>query len=43
MLEGLRQKGWSMLNLLNIEREAKVETPVVKILAHWDNQAICTQ
>lgn len=41
-LEGLRQKGWSVLNLLVIERESKVRNTNVKILAQGDNQVICT-
>lgn len=42
-LEGLRQKGWSVLDLLIIEREKKVRNTAVKILAQGDNQVICTQ
>ncbi|ACB47438.1 L polymerase protein [Cocal virus] len=42
-LEGLRQKGWSILNLLVIQREAKVRNTAVKVLAQGDNQVICTQ
>lgn len=42
-LEGLRQKGWSVLNLLVIEREAKIRNTRIKILAQGDNQVICTQ
>lgn len=41
--EGLRQKGWSVLNLLVIEREAKIRNTKIKILAQGDNQVICTQ
>lgn len=41
--EGLRQKGWSVLNLLIIERESRHGRVEVKILAQGDNQVICTQ
>ncbi|UAX43315.1 polymerase [Porton virus] len=41
-LEGLRQKGWSILNLLVIERESKIRNTLVKILAQGDNQTIST-
>nr|QRZ60246.1 polymerase [Bovine ephemeral fever virus] len=39
-LEGLRQKGWSILNYLMIERESRVRNTRVKILAQGDNQTI---
>lgn len=42
-LEGLRQKGWSVLNMLVIEREAKIRNTQIKLLAQEDNQVICTQ
>jgi Mononegavirales RNA dependent RNA polymerase len=42
-LEGLRQKGWSILNLLIIQRESKIRNTRVKVLAQVDNQVICTQ
>nr|AMH40146.1 RNA-dependent RNA polymerase [Sprivivirus cyprinus] len=42
-LEGLRQKGWSVLNLLVINRESSIRNTVVKVLAQGDNQVICTQ
>nr|WAK77058.1 MAG: RNA-dependent RNA polymerase [Rhabdoviridae sp.] len=42
-LEGLRQKGWSVLNLLVILREALVRNTKVQTLAQGDNQVICTQ
>ncbi|AVM87289.1 L protein [Wuhan redfin culter dimarhabdovirus] len=42
-LEGLRQKGWSILNLLVIRRESRIRNTSVKILAQGDNQVICTQ
>lgn len=42
-LEGLRQKGWSVLNLLVILREARVRNTKVRTLAQGDNQVICTQ
>lgn len=41
-LEGLRQKGWSILNLLVIERESKIRNTLVKVLAQGDNQTIST-
>ncbi|AJR28531.1 polymerase [Joinjakaka virus] len=40
--EGLRQKGWSVLNCLVIERESKVRNTSIKILAQGDNQTIST-
>ncbi|AIY25916.1 RNA-dependent RNA polymerase [Lepeophtheirus salmonis rhabdovirus 127] len=39
-LEGLRQKGWSILNMLVIEREKKVRNAKVTLLAQGDNQVI---
>nr|AMJ52373.1 large protein [Riverside virus 1] len=42
-LEGLRQKGWSVLNLLVIERESRIRNTLVQTLAQGDNQVICTQ
>ncbi|AEI17640.1 L gene product [Kotonkan virus] len=41
-LEGLRQKGWSVVNLLMIEREVKIRNTLVKVLAQGDNQTITT-
>lgn len=41
-LEGLRQKGWSVWNLLVIERAGKTKNTEIKILAQGDNQVICT-
>ncbi|QNM37830.1 RNA dependent RNA polymerase [Thrips tabaci associated dimarhabdovirus 1] len=41
--EGLRQKGWSILNLLVIRREASRRNVKVQILAQGDNQVISTQ
>ncbi|WPV62771.1 MAG: RNA-dependent RNA polymerase [Wufeng shrew rhabdovirus 1] len=41
-LEGLRQKGWSVVSLLVIERESKIRNTRVKVLAQGDNQVICT-
>ncbi|AIR95579.1 polymerase [Yata virus] len=41
-LEGLRQKGWSVVNYLMIERESKVRNTLVKVLAQGDNQTITT-
>nr|WOC29236.1 L protein [Himastelon rhabdovirus 1] len=40
-LEGLRQKGWSIISLLMIERESKNRNPRVRTLAQGDNQVIC--
>ncbi|AJG39138.1 RNA-dependent RNA polymerase [Tacheng Tick Virus 3] len=42
-LEGLRQKGWSVLNLLVILRESKIRNTQVRVLAQGDNQVICTR
>ncbi|UYL95605.1 MAG: RNA-dependent RNA polymerase [Yushu Rhabd tick virus 2] len=42
-LEGLRQKGWSVLNLLVILRESKIRNTQVRVLAQGDNQVICTK
>ncbi|AJG39168.1 RNA-dependent RNA polymerase [Wuhan House Fly Virus 1] len=42
-LEGLRQKGWSILNLLLIKREGSSRNTSIKTLAQGDNQVICTQ
>ncbi|AXQ04772.1 putative RNA-dependent RNA polymerase [Culex rhabdo-like virus Los Angeles] len=42
-LEGLRQKGWSVLNLLVIERESRIRNTEIKVLAQGDNQVICSQ
>uniref|UniRef100_A0AAU7L118 Replicase n=1 Tax=Zeugodacus cucurbitae sigmavirus-B2 TaxID=3159479 RepID=A0AAU7L118_9RHAB len=41
-LEGLRQKGWSILNLLVIRREGCSRNTNIKTLAQGDNQVICT-
>nr|WPV62795.1 MAG: RNA-dependent RNA polymerase [Vesiculovirus yinshui] len=41
-LEGLRQKGWSIVNLLVIARESRIRNTSVKTLAQGDNQVICT-
>ncbi|UAX43327.1 polymerase [Bangoran virus] len=41
-LEGLRQKGWSVVNYLVIERESKIRNTKVKVLAQGDNQTIST-
>ncbi|AMK09228.1 RNA-dependent RNA polymerase [Drosophila affinis sigmavirus] len=42
-LEGLRQKGWSLLSLLIILLESQISNTSVKCLAQGDNQVICTQ
>lgn len=41
-INGLRQKGWSVNNLLVINREAKICNTDIQILAQGDNQVICT-
>lgn len=40
-LEGLRQKGWSLISLLMIERESRMRNPRVQTLAQGDNQVVC--
>ncbi|UJY53556.1 L protein [Mundri virus] len=42
-LEGLRQKGWSVISLLMIEREARTRNTMVRCLAQGDNQIISCQ
>ncbi|KAL4702133.1 hypothetical protein ACJJTC_019409 [Scirpophaga incertulas] len=42
-LEGLRQKGWSVVNLLVIRRESMNRNTKTSILAQGDNQVICGQ
>ncbi|AAX47602.1 RNA polymerase [Tupaia virus] len=39
-LEGLRQKGWSIVNLLLIMRVGKLRNTEIKILAQGDNQVM---
>lgn len=41
-LEGLRQKGWSVVDYLGIERQARIRNTEVRCLAQGDNQIICT-
>lgn len=41
-LEGLRQKGWTLVNLLIILRESKIRNTKVTVLAQGDNQVITT-
>nr|WAD86856.1 polymerase [Bimbo virus] len=41
-LEGLRQKGWSLLNIVLLERIARKRNTKIKLLAQGDNQVICT-
>ncbi|AJR28566.1 polymerase [Keuraliba virus] len=41
-LEGLRQKGWTVVDLLMIAREARIRNTLVKTLAQGDNQVVCT-
>lgn len=41
-LEGLRQKGWTVVSLLVIERESKIRNTLTKVLAQGDNQVVCT-
>ncbi|UYD62338.1 RNA-dependent RNA polymerase [Boana pugnax lyssa-like virus 1] len=40
-LEGLRQKGWSLISLLMISRESESRNTDTKILAQGDNQVMC--
>ncbi|AJR28282.1 polymerase [Itacaiunas virus] len=42
-LEGLRQKGWTTVSYLIIEREAKRRNTAVRVLAQGDNQVITPQ
>nr|WAD86862.1 polymerase [Kolongo virus] len=41
-LEGLRQKGWSLLNIVLLERIARKRNTKIRLLAQGDNQVICT-
>lgn len=41
--EGLRQKGWSVVNLLAVERNARIRNTHVSALAQGDNQVIITK
>ncbi|UAU42847.1 polymerase [Boteke virus] len=42
-LEGLRQKGWSILNVILLDRISRKRNTRIKLLAQGDNQIICTQ
>lgn len=42
-LEGLRQKGWSICNLLVLRRESLATNTVVKTLAQGDNQVLSSR
>ncbi|AJG39207.1 RNA-dependent RNA polymerase [Wuhan Louse Fly Virus 9] len=42
-LEGLRQKGWSIVNLLILKRESLAVNTDIKVLAQGDNQVICSR
>ncbi|AJG39212.1 RNA-dependent RNA polymerase [Wuhan Louse Fly Virus 10] len=42
-LEGLRQKGWSIVNLLILKRESRTVNTDIKVLAQGDNQVICSR
>nr|AJG39202.1 RNA-dependent RNA polymerase [Wuhan Louse Fly Virus 8] len=42
-LEGLRQKGWSIVNLLILKRESLSVNTNIKVLAQGDNQVICSR
>ncbi|QVG74767.1 RNA-dependent RNA polymerase [Mononegavirales sp.] len=42
-LEGLRQKGWSIVNLLILKRESLHVNTDIKVLAQGDNQVICSR
>ena len=41
-IDGLRQKAWTILGVLTIQRESKVRNAHVQMLASGDNQVICT-
>ncbi|AIW61115.1 RNA-dependent RNA polymerase [Harrison Dam virus] len=41
-LEGLRQKGWSILNVILLDRISRKRNTRIKLLAQGDNQIICT-
>lgn len=41
--EGIRQKGWSILNYLILRREAMTRNTATKFLAQGDNQIVITQ
>lgn len=41
-LERLRQKGWTLVNLLIILRDSKIRNTNVTVLAQGDNQVITT-
>ncbi|UYL94385.1 MAG: putative RNA-dependent RNA polymerase [Hattula rhabdovirus] len=42
-IEGLRQKGWSVVNLLAVERNSRIRNTDVSALAQGDNQVIITK
>jgi hypothetical protein len=41
-LEGLRQKGWTLISMLVIEREGQIRNTPLIVLAQEDTQAITT-
>jgi hypothetical protein len=41
-LEGLHQKGWTLVSMLVIEREGRTRNTYLIVLAQGDNQAITT-
>ncbi|AJR28363.1 polymerase [Curionopolis virus] len=41
-LEGLRQKGWTVVSFLVVERESRKRNTLVKVLAQGDNQIVTT-
>ncbi|AJR28499.1 polymerase [Rochambeau virus] len=41
-LEGLRQKGWTAVSFLVVERESRKRNTLVKVLAQGDNQIVTT-
>ncbi|AJR28373.1 polymerase [Iriri virus] len=41
-LEGLRQKGWTTVSFLVVERESRKRNTLVKVLAQGDNQIVTT-
>ncbi|AHX81844.1 RNA polymerase [Sunguru virus] len=42
-LEGLRQKGWSLLNIVLLDRISKKRNTRLRLLAQGDNQIVCSQ
>lgn len=42
-LEGLRQKGWTIMNYLAIDHFGRIRNTELSVLAQGDNQVLCTQ